>query len=400
MATISGCGAGVIDYLYVNLDFNSESFKKYQQKRPGDGGLNPGHLSFVKDLEKFAGKPLKEVQKDQGWDRVPDKYNLGGPSVVALVNAAQLTAHIGGKVKYFGAIARDETGQRILEVLKKTPIDLTHYGFIEGKSPFCICLSDPNANDGHGERCFAIEIGTMAQVKPSMLGDAFYESDILYFGATALCPGLHEGLTEMLKKGHKMGRVVAVGTVFDHLNEAKNPSKRWPMGASDESFKYMDVLMVDWDEAMRISGKSTLKDAVRFFISKGVKSLTITHGAQPAYAWSSGALFKKMPLTPFPICKQVTADLKANPSIRGDTTGCGDNFAGGVLAYLSEAMGRGVKRGQLDLHEAMTWGTASGGFACFSIGGTYLEDHVGQKRIQVEKYRQAYLKQLSAEPKL
>lgn len=396
MATISGTGCCVIDYLYTNMDFNSESFKKYQSKKAGDGGVNPGHLSFVDAWEKFAGKSIDEIRKEQGWLREPDSYNLGGPCIVALVNAAQLTASAGTRVKYFGGLGRDDTGKRIVSVLKKTPVDISNYKEIDGKSPYCICLSDPNFANGHGERCFAINLGTMAQIDSRTLGDDFFKSDILYFGATALTPIIHDELTSLLRRGRQEGRINVVGTVFDHRNEARNPKGRWPMGESDESFKLMDLLMVDWDEALRIAGTKNIKEACDFFIRMGVKAFTITHGSEPLCAWSNGELFKPLPISWFPISEAVSKDLAANPKLRGDTTGCGDNFAGGVLGYLSEAFGSGKKRGQFDLVEAVAWGVASGGFACFTVGGTYIESRPGEKRERVNHYIKKYLAQVKA----
>lgn len=394
MASISGTGCCVIDYLYTNIDFNSPAFKKYQSKKAGDGGVNPGHLSFVDAWEKFAGKKVSEICKEQGWDREPDTYNLGGPCIVALVNAAQLTSGSKSRVRYFGAHADDATGKRITSVLAKTPVDISGYHVIEGSSPYCVCLSDPNYSDGHGERCFAINLGTMAQMNSTHLGDEFFKADILYFGATALTPVLHDNLTSLLRRGKREGRINVVGTVYDHRNQARNPNGRWPMGESDDSFMFMDLLMVDWEEALRIAGAETIEAACKFFMRMGVNSFTITHGPEPLCAWSSGRLFKPLPLSWFPICKSVSADLAANPSARGDTTGCGDNFAGGVLAYLSEALGQGKVAGELDLVEGVSWGVASGGFACFTVGGTYLEKEPGEKRKHVDHYVHKYKEQI------
>lgn len=47
----------------------------------------------------------------------------------------------------------------------------------------------------------------------------------------------------------------------------------------------------------------------------------------------------------------------------------------------------------------MSWGMASGAFTLFSIGGTYIERYAGDKRKQIDSYRQEYLKQIHA-PKL
>ncbi|CCW70120.1 unnamed protein product, partial [Phytomonas sp. Hart1] len=101
-----------------------------------------------------------------------------------------------------------------------------------------------------------------------------------------------------------------------------------------------------------------------------------------------------MDLRAFPICQKVVDDFTANSSKRGDTTGCGDNFSGAVLAYIAECLEKGQTSGELDLQEAVAWGVASGGFACFSVGGTYLEKERGEKRRLIEYYRRHYVSQL------
>ena len=50
-----------------------------------------------------------------------------------------------------------------------------------------------------------------------------------------------------------------VATVFDFRNEMRDPNGRWPLGESEESYKYIDLLAVDWDEARRLSGEEELE---------------------------------------------------------------------------------------------------------------------------------------------
>ena len=75
-------------------------------------------------------------------------------------------------------------------------------------------------------------------------------------------------------------------------------------------------------------------------------------------------------------------------NIKGDTTGCGDNFVGGVIASLAMQMSDEVEH--LDLQEAAKWGIISGGFACFYYGGAYLEAAKGQKHSLISNYLKAY----------
>jgi hypothetical protein len=77
----------------------------------------------------------------------------------------------------------------------------------------------------------------------------------------------------------------------------------------------------------------------------------------------------------------------------GDTTGCGDNFAGGVLAGVALQMRSNP--GQLDLVSACALGVSCGGFACFYLGGTYHETRPGEKRSSVEPIYECYRSQLA-----
>ena len=166
------------------------------------------------------------------------------------------------------------------------------------------------------------------------------------------------------------------------------------MGESDESFKLIDLLIVDWDEALKISAKKDFVDAAQFFIDMGVKSFIITHGAHDFFVWSNGEFFKEQPLTAFPICAAVDAELAAHPEKRGDTTGCGDNFAGGALTSVVKQLIDGKKAGELEISDACAWASASGGFACFTLGGTYHEGTPGEKLSFVKPFYKAYLEQI------
>ena len=69
-----------------------------------------------------------------------------------------------------------------------------------------------------------------------------------------------------------------------------------------------------------------------------------------------------------PVSKKVKREMEQiEPNFR-DTTGCGDNFAGGIIAALASQMYSSGK--PCDIMEAVSWGIASGGFACLSVGGT------------------------------
>jgi sugar/nucleoside kinase (ribokinase family) len=146
---------------------------------------------------------------------------------------------------------------------------------------------------------------------------------------------------------------------------------------------------MDREEALKISGTATVDDAASFFISSGTGAFIITNGANPVLLWSSGRLFKKHELSKMHVSSRVTEQLRSDPGSRGDTTGCGDNFAGGVIVSLARQLRSG---NHPDLAEAVSWGIASGGFCCFYVGGTYLEKKRGEKLEKVKDIQSVYFK--------
>ena len=82
--------------------------------------------------------------------------------------------------------------------------------------------------------------------------------------------------------------------------------------------------------------------------------------------------------------------MKSNKA--GDTTGCGDNFVGGVIASIVTQLQEGVQHP--DMIKASSWGIVSGGYACFYMGGTYFEQEQGEKLINIKPYYDAYIEQL------
>lgn len=391
--TVSTTGCSLADYLYMNLDFTGPFFMKYSSKKDGDGGLTPGRLVFAEDLERFAGRPYLEIRREICGGRTPDAFNLGGPAIVGCINAAQMLEGADVKLNFFGAMGNDETAAEIKKILAATPVNTENYIQIKGSTPCTDVLSDPKAHDGKGERTFINTIGACNSFTPEMLGDKFFAGDILWFGATALVPPIHDNLTALLKRGRDAGKINIVSTVFDFRSEKKAPSKPWPMGDSYDSYSLIDLLIVDWEEAMRLSGGKTIEEATSFFMKKGVSSFVITHGAKNFYAWSDGRLFAPFALKAMPISALVDHELTAHPEKRGDTTGCGDNFAGGIVGSLVKQIAGGVLRGKADMTDACAWAAASGGFACFCIGGTYVEKTPGEKASLLKRYRDAYLTQ-------
>lgn len=391
---VSGVGCCLVDYLYNNISFTSEPFIRYSSKSSGDGSLIPGQLVFAEEFEKYSGKVLDEVIGEITKNRPADKVNIGGPSIVALIHVAQLLENTGCQVKFFGGRGNDETGKYLRESIAATPVDDSNYMLLKGTTPSTIVLSDPDYNDGTGERVFINSIGAAGNYLPEYLDEEFFISDIVVFGGTALVPAIHDNLTTLLSKAKAEGCITVVNTVYDFRNQKAGPEKKWPLGESDHSYSNIDLLITNHEEALRLSGKTDLHEALDFFFQRGTGAVAVTNGAQPVTLGANrNGIFQELKSFEMPVSELVSRVLTQNHS--GDTTGCGDNFAGGMIASL--VMQLQERKIKLNLQEACTWGIVSGGFACLYMGGTYHQKKTGEKRELLGTWYQAYLNQMSHE---
>jgi hypothetical protein len=87
---VAGTGCALADYLYTGVRCSAPTFRKYLSQKPGDGGLTPGKLVFMEELEKCAGIPYSEICKEITDGKSPDAFNIGGPGLVSLINTSQI----------------------------------------------------------------------------------------------------------------------------------------------------------------------------------------------------------------------------------------------------------------------------------------------------------------------
>lgn len=388
---VSGVGCCLVDMLYNDISFSSDAMLPYLSLSRGDGGLTPGQLVFKEEFEKYSDVSFELFLKEITGGRTYDKINIGGPSIVSLINVSQLTDRENCEVRFYGRCGNDEIGKYLISSLQKTHVVLKDYRLIDNKTPSTVVLSDPSFENGHGERMFINTIGAAWDYRPDELDDDFFNSDIVVFGGTALVPQIHDGMTSLLRKAKSKGCITVVNTVFDFRNEKLNPSLRWPIGENDESYKYIDLLISDREESFRLSGKHDMQSAIKFFKDNKVSSMIITNGSKNISVFSDGSFFNSSGYYEMPVSQKVLDECKNIQT--GDTTGCGDNFVGGVIASVVTQL-QNANRFP-DLVEACSRGVISGGFTCFYLGGTYFEERVGEKQAKMEPFYDAYRKQIA-----
>ncbi len=262
MLTISGTGCALMDYLHADIRLDSEAFLRYRARRGGDGGLEPGKLVFVEDLERFAGEPFSRILEALRGGQEPDRANLGGPSIVSLIHAAQMLEGHQAQVQFFGARGVDASSDAIMHIVSRTPLEVSGYLAFAGHTPFTQVFSDPTYDHGHGERTFVNERGVADLFAPGHLPERFFDAEIVAFGGTALVPQIHDNLDLLCRRAHQGGSIVVVNTAYDFQSEVRRTAAdralagsseengaRWPLGARDGAYRHIDVLVADREEA-------------------------------------------------------------------------------------------------------------------------------------------------------
>ncbi len=390
---ISGLGCTLLDFVYNGIDFNGPGFQKYRSIKAGDGGLTPGQLVFIDELEKFAGKEFEVILGEIAGERKPDASNIGGPAIVSIIHAAQLLQGE-AEIRFVASMGEDWIAERILDILSRTPVSSHDFVRKNARTPFTNVLSDPKFNLGSGERTFVNNIGAAEELTPEDLPDGFLEADILALGGTALVPTIHDRLDEIID-GAGASTFKLVNTVFDFRNEKRSPGKPWPIGLDHRSLASIDLLIMDREEALKISGENSLDEALAYFSTSPLKAFMVTDGTESVSIYADRAAYGPSGhdrAIKFPVSRSLL-DLSLSDNPDADTTGAGDNFVGGVIYSLASQLSKGTDHP--DLVEAAKWGIVSGGFACTYMGGTYLEEYPGQKMEAISKYHELYTDQLN-----
>jgi sugar/nucleoside kinase (ribokinase family) len=382
---VAGTGCALVDYLYSPIDFSSPIFNNYIAQSPGDGGLSPGKLVFTEEFEKFSGKSYQQLRQSITGGKEPIGINIGGPSMVSLIHAAQLLYDLNADIYFSGCKSDDDAGHYIEEKLKQTPLKISRYKTSDNFTPFTDVLSDPAWDRGHGERIFINNIGAAWDFHPGDLSDDFFNCDMVVFGGTALVPKIHQELTTLLKKAKQKGAITIVNTVYDFLSEKTDPFRTWPLGKNNDAWPWIDLVISDKEEALRYSGARSIDDALLMFREKGVKAAAITNGPNPVSFFAQDSPWEKTELSQMNVSEKARVQILQQPETIGDTTGCGDNFTGGMLASIvRQKITKPLK--PLSMQDAVKLGIASGGFACFYHGGTWFESKPGEKVDLVRMY--------------
>lgn len=389
MIRVNVTGCSLVDNLYSHIDFNSPAYTNLLSKEIGDGGLKTGGLTFSEALAAFADKDYSELLSELTGATMPDNSNIGGPGIVPVLHASQVCSRDDIRYRFAGIYGQDANGRRLQDLLSRCAFPMDDYTESAHRTPGTDVLSDPRFDGGRGERTFINTIGAAAYYGPESLPADFFDADLLLFGATALVPPLHDALDNLCRRGHGAGAFVMVSTVFDFRNESKMKGRPWPLV---NDYSNIHLLSVDREESLKISGCSHPEEAMQFFLDAGCGSVIITQGADDILIGvSAKELFRVPARKSMPICHYADRIVKTLTGTH-DTTGCGDNFVGGLLDSIAEQMAKKVQK--INLEEAIIRAVAAGSLALTYLGGVYYEDFPDQKKAAMEDYLKAYRREL------
>ncbi len=277
----------------------------------------------------------------------------GGQTATALVAAARQ----GARTAFHGCLGEDELSRFTLSELAREGVDTSLVVHQPGSRPFyTLIIVDTTASSR------TILFSNEGVTEPDM--DRFdptwiEQSRVLFFD---------QNLPVAMQSLVQAARETAIPIVAD-IEKINHPGIL-------ENLPLIDHLIVPRHFAASLTGRRTVPEMLDALDPDSRVATVITCGREGCWYQTAGG-------TP---CHRPAFEVAAV-----DTTGCGDNFVGGIIASVARQIHSGIKKP--DLREASCWGIVSGGIACFYMGGTYFEENTGEKLDKIKPYFKAYKEQ-------
>jgi sugar/nucleoside kinase (ribokinase family) len=255
---------------------------------------------------------------------------VGGSAAITAVAAARL----GLRVALVAAVGADAAGDFMLAELAREGVDCSAV-VVRPAAPTAMTVALSRGED----RAILTAVGaaatlTAGDVPAELLRRARHVHASSYF---LLEDSLGAGLAGLFAAARAAGATTSLDTNWD-------PAGRWGDDRLRAAMREADLLLPNEAEALRLSGRDSLPEAVAE-LGGGGSRLVIKLGARGARCADGARQYQVQP-----------------PALRPvDTTGAGDCFNAGLLA--------GLARG-LDLPQAAALGCAVGAASTQAAGGT------------------------------
>ena len=254
---------------------------------------------------------------------------LGSSSAIVAHNLAAL----GCKVGFSSCIGRDDFGEMALSRLKSIGVDVSTVVRLPPPAKTGLTVILPRA----GWRNILTHPGTISELRQEHLNFDFLSSARhFHVSSYFLQTGLQPYVPELLKRLKAKGLTISLDTNDD-------PADKWSYGV-DKVLSLVDVFLPNEREAKKITGTSTLSDALAR-LAEVVPLIVVKLGQE-------GALARR---------GKETLRAPAVPTECVDSVGAGDSFDAGFLSsYVRGA----------DIEECLESGNVAGALSVTRQGGT------------------------------
>ncbi len=225
---------------------------------------------------------------------------MGGSCSIFACQAAKLGLRVG----IVGRVGDDGFGRLIRRTMDECGVDTSQV------------VVDPTLKTGlgialcHGDdRAILTYMGSINALRPDDATDEFLASARhLHYGSFFLHTGLLPVVPDTLRRARAFGLSVSLDTNWD-------PEERWNSTLL-EALPLVDVFMPNEREAMTISRRGSVTEAVEWVRAQGVPIVAVKRGADGAQVFHEGGAH----------------ECSVTPAAGGDSVGAGDSFDAGFLA--------------------------------------------------------------------
>ncbi len=250
------------------------------------------------------------------YGNAPDGAKLFGRNAGgAPANLLAAISKYGGKTCLFAKVGRDMFGEFLIDTLNDAGIDNRGVS-VDGVHNTTLAFV---SLDESGDRSFSFyrRFGADVFLSPEDIDvDIIKNSKFFHFGSLSLTSEPAKSATDLaLKTAKENGCII---TYDPNYRPLLWDSEDTAASIMKEYMSYADIVKVSYEEALLISGKEDIDEAMEYLMSLGLKILLVTDGGNGVrYLSDTG--------------KGFLPSIKANVI---DTTGAGDIFFGSFLYGL------------------------------------------------------------------
>ena len=256
------------------------------------------------------------------------KMTLGSSSAIVAHNLAAL----GSRVGFITKVGDDVLGKIALERTVASGVDLSHVVRSVGAASGVTVIL-PHEHERH----ILSYLGTISELRFEEL-DLEYLASARHFHLSSLF--LQRALAPQVPELFRQMKIAGLTTSLDTNDD---PDDRWE-GALDASLPFIDILLPNEREAMKMARADDLETAVANLSSR-VKTVVVKMGGRGALA-ITGEQRYIAPATPVHVV---------------DPVGAGDSFDAGFLHQFVQGA---------DLQTCLVYGNLCGAFSTTASGGT------------------------------